>query len=142
MIISGCQDFISNDLPVLVLLGPEQGQGSRMLTRGTHAEEDSVVITIIGPLWIRCNVIRMLGRFLVAKKQVCKMVGHSNHCVGALTRMAHYSQVVMLRLNRFYGITQVLYRTNILSNAGHCAANVRRVFGRGRWRSFVGRKVV
>ena len=38
-IISGRQDFISNDLPLLVLLGPEQGQGSRMLARGTHAEE-------------------------------------------------------------------------------------------------------
>src|SRR5215470_1770522 len=139
--VSRRQQLICNDLPLFVFLGPEQGESSGMLAGGPQAEEGGVEVAVCLPLRIRQRIVGMLRRFPVAQKQFGEVIGDSNHGVGTLTLVPHHLKVFVLWLHWFQGFAQMLNRTNVLTDAGHCAAEISGVVGGRGWRGPVGWKV-
>src|SRR5215469_2591909 len=100
-----------------------------MLAGGSQAEECGVEVAVCLPLRIRPRIVGMLRRLLVAQKQFGEVIGNSNHGVGAFALVPHYLKVFVLWLHWFQGFAQMLNRTNVLADAGHCAANISSVVG-------------
>src|SRR5438270_7295016 len=112
-----------------------------MISGSSQAEQRGVVVTVDLSFRIRRDIERMLRRLLIAQEHFREVIGNSRHGIGAFSLMRQYLQVVMLGLDGFYGIAQMLNRANILSDAGHCVPNIGGVVGRSGWRRLIGWKV-